>query len=101
MTQDLEKDWDESKTLDDIDFDQSDADSFRQLLGDSPSSIGASIDDLTPGTILKGCIVEITKDFVVAIPLLIYQLTHRDTYQRCMDPVPLLSAVPSQYPSQT
>lgn len=65
MTQNLEKDWDESKVLDDVDFDQEDAESFKNLLGNSPTSIGSQTDDLTPGTILRGRIVEINKDYVI------------------------------------
>lgn len=51
--------------LDDVDYKEEDASLFRQLLdGQSPSG-GENTNELTVGSLLKGTIVEITKDFVV------------------------------------
>jgi len=66
MADTLNQDWNESKIIDDLDFDQSEADEFRKLLGSkeqTPEEGGAQT--MAPKQILKGRIVEITKDFVV------------------------------------
>jgi len=66
MKDTLTHDWDQSKVIDDIDFDEKEASEFRKLLGgqDEEPEDGA-IATMTVGQILKGHIVEITKDFVV------------------------------------
>ena len=53
--------WNTENLLDDIPFEQSDADAFQTLLGSSKKE---SEKDLST-TLLKGRIVEVTKDFVV------------------------------------
>lgn len=59
-------DWNTENILDDVDFQESDAKQFRDFLDDKkPSSKTTSVDLMTPGEILKGIIVEISKDFVV------------------------------------
>lgn len=61
-----QQDWDQSKVIDDIDFDEKEAREFRKLLGtkeDGPEE--GTVATMTVGQILKGHIVEITKDFVV------------------------------------
>lgn len=57
--------WDDGDLLDDIRFQDSEAKEFQKLLAakeESPEAPGTST---TPGTLLIGRIVEITKDFVV------------------------------------
>ncbi len=66
MKDTLTHDWDQSKVIDDIDFDEKDAKEFRKLLGtkdEAPEE--GTLATMTVGQILKGHIVEITKDFVV------------------------------------
>ena len=60
--------WTESNLIDDVDFEESDAQLFRQLLGVEAPAEGQEIgvmNQMTPGAILKGFVVEITKDHVV------------------------------------
>lgn len=66
MLKQAEYTWESKKNLDDVAYQASDAELFKKLLG------GASLSEeestavkLSPGTILKGTIVEITKDYVV------------------------------------
>jgi len=60
------QDWNESKVIDDIDFDEAEAKQFQDLLNAKEDSSGeTSVSSMTIGEILKGRIVEITKDFVV------------------------------------
>ena len=57
--------WNESKIVDDVDFQENDAQLFKDLLEKKEK---VAVDDKsipTPGSILKGRIVEITKDHVV------------------------------------
>lgn len=66
MKDTLEHDWNESKIIDDVIFDTEEANQFRALLNVSatkPEENTAA--SMTVGQILKGHIVEITKDFVV------------------------------------
>ncbi|MBB64484.1 MAG: 30S ribosomal protein S1 [Waddliaceae bacterium] len=58
--------WEDTNILDDVDFHDDDAAEFRSLMdaGDDDADDSAS-DATIPGNILKGCIVEITKDHVV------------------------------------
>lgn len=51
--------------LDNEDFQEEDAELFRQLLGGSKDAEESSTNDLIIGSLLNGTIVEITKDFVV------------------------------------
>ncbi len=51
--------------LDDVEFKEEDASLFRQLLDGQAQGENGTQNELTVGSILKGTIVEITKDFVV------------------------------------
>lgn len=51
--------------LDDVDFKEEDASLFRQLLDGQAKDGSENKNELTVGSLLKGTIVEITKDFVV------------------------------------
>ncbi|MCH9633320.1 MAG: 30S ribosomal protein S1 [Chlamydiae bacterium] len=51
--------------LDDVEFKEEDASLFRQLLDGQSQGVGENRNELTVGSLLKGTIVEITKDFVV------------------------------------
>lgn len=66
MSKELAYDWSESKVIDDINFSEEDAKQFKQLLNkkEEEGSEG-SIASMSSGEVLKGMIVEITKDFVV------------------------------------
>lgn len=59
-------DWNQSKVIDDIEFDEKEAAEFRKLL-DAKEEVPeeGSVSAMSIGQILKGQIVEITKDFVV------------------------------------
>lgn len=57
--------WDENKIVDDITFQEKDAELFKSLLDNEGSSLSEDQSLMAPGTILKGKIVEITKDHVV------------------------------------
>lgn len=57
-------DWNSSNILDDIDYHEEDAQAFRKLLGAKDKGEGGSLSSLS-GYVLRGRIVEITKDFVV------------------------------------
>lgn len=57
--------WDESNIVDDVAFHEKDAEIFRSLLGQREAKPQEDTNALIPGTILKGRIVEITKDHVV------------------------------------
>ena len=57
--------WDENKIVDDITFQERDAEQFKSLLEHEGSIISEDQSLMAPGTILKGKIVEITKDHVV------------------------------------
>lgn len=66
MEDTLEHNWNESKVIDDIIFDEDEAKQFQDLLnGKEEKSQETSISSMSIGEILKGRIVEITKDFVV------------------------------------
>lgn len=58
--------WDESNIVDDVMFDEKDAQAFKAMLDQKGEDV--SVDEpaaMIPGTVLKGRIVEITKDHVV------------------------------------
>jgi small subunit ribosomal protein S1 len=59
-------DWNASNIIDDVDFHEEDAQAFKKLLGGKDKVEGnGSVASLSTGYVLKGRIVEITKDFVV------------------------------------
>jgi small subunit ribosomal protein S1 len=59
-------DWNTSNVLDDVDFQESEARQFRDLLyGKGKASAESALSLLTVGQILEGRIVEISKDYVV------------------------------------
>jgi small subunit ribosomal protein S1 len=57
--------WDEENIVDDIKFQEQDAELFKDLLDHQGKTITEDQSMMAPGTILKGRIVEITKDHVV------------------------------------
>jgi len=66
MADTLNQDWNQSKIIDDIDFDEKDAKEFQKLLNARESvTKEGSVSSMNVGQILTGRIVEITKDFVV------------------------------------
>jgi small subunit ribosomal protein S1 len=66
MSKNLKYDWSGSKVIDDVDFHEEDAQQFKNLLSRREETAGeGSVSAMTTGQILKGRIVEITKDFVV------------------------------------
>jgi len=59
-------DWSSSNIIDDVDYHEEDAQAFQKLLGAREKGEGAgSLASLSSGYVLKGRVVEITKDFVV------------------------------------
>ncbi|MCF7806079.1 MAG: 30S ribosomal protein S1 [Simkaniaceae bacterium] len=66
MSKQLNYDWNESKVIDDIAFLDEDAELFRKLLDNRENSEDEFAGPtMATGQILKGTIVEVTKDFVV------------------------------------
>ncbi|MEM8727796.1 MAG: 30S ribosomal protein S1 [Chlamydiota bacterium] len=66
MSEELEYDWNESKIIDDIDFQDEDAKLFQQLLNNKENTgEDGSISSMEVGQILKGKIVDLTPDLVV------------------------------------
>jgi small subunit ribosomal protein S1 len=65
MSNNPEHSWDEANVLDDVQFHDEDAKTFQQLMQHSNETAQNESHLMKPGTILKGKIVEITKDFVV------------------------------------
>jgi small subunit ribosomal protein S1 len=66
MTKALKDDWDASKVIDDIEFQEADAKLFKELLQTQEQSPDeSSANSMVVGQILKGRIVELTKDFAV------------------------------------
>lgn len=59
--------WDESNIVDDVQFQASDAELFKSLLSQNKKGAPSEeiVSSMAPGSILKGRIVEITKDHVV------------------------------------
>jgi len=57
--------WDESNIVDDVQFQDHDAEQFKNLLIQNEAVPVKANSSLSPGSILKGRIVEITKDHVV------------------------------------
>ena len=66
MSKQANLDWETSKVIDDIEFSDEDLKQFRELLNERESSDGEdAANQMVVGEILKGTIVEVTKDFVV------------------------------------
>lgn len=65
MSKNLKHTWNEGNIVDDVDFDEKDAELFKNLLSDIESAPTEEVPAMIPGSILKGRIVEITKDHVV------------------------------------
>ncbi|MBS0616223.1 MAG: 30S ribosomal protein S1 [Verrucomicrobia bacterium] len=60
------KDWSTNNIIDDVDFHEADAELFKKLLHKKEKGTEAgSVASMSAGEVLKGRIVEITKDFVV------------------------------------
>lgn len=64
MTKNQQHNWNESNILDDAHYEEKDAEIFKNLLMQGPATKKEE-STMTPGTMLKGRIVEITKDHVV------------------------------------
>ncbi len=66
MSKYLTQDWSTSQVIDDIDFQDADANQFKKLLQNKEEDASEGcIASMIAGQILKGTIVELTKDFVV------------------------------------
>lgn len=65
MSKNPQHTWNESNIVDDVQFQEKDAELFKNLLAQSESAPVEENSSMSPGTILKGRIVEITKDHVV------------------------------------
>ncbi|MCH9626394.1 MAG: 30S ribosomal protein S1 [Chlamydiales bacterium] len=65
MSKNAEYTWSAKNILDDVDYQESDAELFKQLLHGSKADEEDQTVKMAPGTILKGTIVEIGKDYVV------------------------------------
>lgn len=65
MSNNPEHSWDAANVLDDVQFQEEDAKTFQQLMQTSTDASDDSSQLMLPGSILKGKIVEISKDFVV------------------------------------
>lgn len=65
MSKNSQQIWDESNIVDDVSFQEKDAELFRNLLAHEGEVVTEDKSMMTPGSILKGRIVEITKDHVV------------------------------------
>lgn len=65
MPKNLKHTWNESNIVDDVQFQEKDAELFKNLLTTSGTTPRTEENVMTPGSILKGRIVEITKDHVV------------------------------------
>lgn len=66
MSKNLKHDWNVSKVIDDVDFQEEDANQFKKLLNrKEETATEGSVASMSAGQILKGRVVEITKDFVV------------------------------------
>jgi small subunit ribosomal protein S1 len=65
MSKNPQHTWNESNIVDDVQFQEKDAELFRNLLTEGAATPTKEISSMIPGSILKGRIVEITKDHVV------------------------------------
>lgn len=57
--------WEEGNILDDVSFQETDAQQFKHLLEGKETKTLKEASSFTPGTILKGRVVEFTKDHIV------------------------------------
>lgn len=57
--------WTARNILDDVDYQESDAEIFKNLLQGHKTEGQEAVEEMSPGTILRGRIVEIGKDYVV------------------------------------
>lgn len=65
MSNQSQHSWNESKIVDDVDYRQEDAEAFKSLLSQKEKKPKDEQAAVIPGSILKGRIVELTKDHVV------------------------------------
>ncbi|MCH9613254.1 MAG: 30S ribosomal protein S1 [Chlamydiia bacterium] len=65
MTNNQTFDWNDSKIIDDIDYDETDAKQFLALLNNKEDTGEGATSSMEVGEILKGFVVEINKEFVV------------------------------------
>lgn len=65
MSKHSQHNWNESNIVDDVEFQENDAELFKNLLTQGESETEELSSVMSPGSILKGRIVEITKDHVV------------------------------------
>lgn len=65
MSKNLNHDWNSSNVLDDVEFQEHEARQFRDLLSGNEKTEAEGISLLNVGQLLKGKIVEVTKDYVV------------------------------------
>jgi len=65
MTKQTAYDWNESKFLDDVGYQQAEADEFKKILNKNEKKLDETTSSIKSGQILKGKIVEISKTFVV------------------------------------
>jgi len=65
MSKQQQSTWAENNIIDDVTFQETDAELFKNLLENKGSKVPKESTSFTPGTILKGRIVEFTKDHVV------------------------------------
>ena len=65
MSRHSTQDWNSCKIIDDIDFNEEDANQFKNFITKESSPSENGIASMSAGQILKGTIVELTKDFVV------------------------------------
>lgn len=65
MSKQTQHTWNESNIVDDVQFQEKDAELFKNLLIEKAAVPVKENSSMTPGSILKGRIVEITKDHVV------------------------------------
>lgn len=66
MSKNLKHEWTDSKVIDDVDYHEEDAKQFRKLLNKKEENAGeGAVSSMHMGHLLKGRIVELTKDFVV------------------------------------
>ena len=65
MSKKLEYTWTTTKTLDDVQCNDADIEAFKKLLCGPRITKDDKSEKMAPGTILKGTIVEISKDYVV------------------------------------
>lgn len=65
MSNKQEHSWDDANILDDVQYKEEDAKTFQQLMQTSTDASTDENQPMKPGSILKGKIVEISKEFVV------------------------------------